>query len=533
MGAPPPNGRPAPEVDGDSFDLRALFGTIRRSLWLIVLITAVCAAAGYGFSRLQTKQYTSSASVLLSVPSAVPGVSLSDPSATPDSVTATNFELASQDVVARQTAQRLLQTGHPAAADAVGNVKVSIAGTSLVLKAQAQAKTPADAALVANTFAAEYIDFLRTTARNDVLNAQRLVQQQENRLTTQLNGLSPGAPTGQLRAQIASLRSRVLDLGTTASLQTGNASIIEAAVPSDVPSSPKPRQDILIGAFAGFLLGLILALTRAQLDRRLNTAEEIEQLFDQSILARIPQSDILGRNHRMPRDLPLLEAESFRMLRANLRYSMHDDIKTLLVTSAVIEDGKTTVSFYLAALAAASRGQRVLLIEADVRRPTLARKLGLPRNFGLSTLISDGLRAPLSHYCHQVPIAQHENGTAETLTMDVLLAGKTPANAAEMLESEYMRQVIQTAEREYDFIVIDTPPAAIVSDAIPLMGQVQAVLVVARMGRVTTVEAKRLRDQLEKVGAPTCGLVVNFATMNEGGYYAYGYDGRGRARLPA
>jgi len=209
-------------------------------------------------------------------------------------------------------------------------------------------------------------------------------------------------------------------------------------------------------------------------------------------------------------------------LRANLRY-LHagGELNSVLVTSPTVEEGKSTVSFNLAAAVAAT-GVRVLLIEADLRKPRLARMLGLSRNFGLTALLG-GKRQHLEEVVHQIPISPRTNGNGSVRTMDVLLAGPPARNPSELLDSDRMREVLVEAEDKYDLVIIDTPPATVVSDAIPLMKHVNAVLVVGRVGKLTMSGAARLREQLEKVQAPTIGVVANFTTLKDGGYTGGGY----------
>jgi capsular exopolysaccharide synthesis family protein len=513
----------APEPRGT--DLRTLLGVIRRNAWLVVLACVVCAGAAYAISSRQDKQYTASASVLLRAPSPLPTPFI-DPSNTPERDTATDFAIASQDVVKGRAARALERVGEPRAAAAVEDIELTIEDNSDVLIVEATAGSPAEAARVSNVFAKQYIEFRRSSDRASLLEAQQLVQKE---LALQRERLADDDLTSvqeqQARSQIASLRKRDSQLGTLAALQTGNTTLVEKANPPLKASAPKPTRDLLIGAFAGLLLGLALALGRDQLDRRVRRSEDVETLMDLPVFGRVRRSSALRQATRMPDDLPIVDAEAFRMLRANLRFAgpHGEPVKSVLITSAAIEDGKTTIAFYTAAVAAAN-GQRVLLIEADVRRPVLASKLGLPKGDGLSAVLA-GAPGHYTDYCRQVPVAMQGD---ESLTLDVLLGGKQPRNAAELIDSQRMTDVLTDAKDQYDLVVIDTPPVPIVSDAIPLMGQVDAVLVVARVGSITTQEMGRLRDQLEKVDAPTLGVIANCVPVHEGGYYAHGYDGVAR-----
>ena len=207
------------------------------------------------------------------------------------------------------------------------------------------------------------------------------------------------------------------------------------------------------------------------------------------------------------------------MLRANLRFLNTDkELRSVVVTSAASGDGKTTVALNLA-MADASVGRNVLLIEADMRRPSIAKRLGLAGAGGLATYLARP-EAKLADVIQRVPVTQGANGSAR-LAMDVVVSGAIPGNPSELINSERMRRLIGEAERKYDLVVIDTSPVGIVADAIPLMSEASAVIVVSRVGRITSVEANALRDQLERIDAPAFGLVANFAGARDKGYGYY------------
>jgi capsular exopolysaccharide synthesis family protein len=214
------------------------------------------------------------------------------------------------------------------------------------------------------------------------------------------------------------------------------------------------------------------------------------------------------------------DAEAFQMLRANMRFLSTDkELRSVVVTSPGVGDGKSTVSMNLAK-ADASVGKRVLLIEADLRRPRLGVQLGIGDETGLAAYLGDP-SLDLVDVTRRVPVAHHDNGSATPLTMDVVVAGRVPGNPSELVNSDRMLELVEEAEREYDLVVIDTSPAGLVADAIPLMSRATAVIIVGRVGRITNSEADNLRDQLERIDAPTFGLVANFTGGESGGYGYY------------
>jgi succinoglycan biosynthesis transport protein ExoP len=515
---------------GMAFD--TLLAVLRRRVGLILLAVIVAAGGALGLSLLQDKRYSATASILPQTADANQEL-FGSPTTSPNQQ-AVNFGLATPDVIERRAARRLEAKRQLDTAAAVSSVKVSAQGGSestqtgpSLIKVKATAKQPATAARAANAFADEFVAFQRDAERARIRQTRLLLKSELARLSAAKRraaksaggtGAKTGAAAQRIRSltqRIRTLQSRSEDLTILSSLQTGNAAVIDRATPPASPSSPKPARNTLIGVFAGLLVGLGLALVREQQDRRLRDPKELEEAFGVPVLARLPESRALGRQSNVIHDLPPYEAEGFRMLRANLRYlEPSREINSVLVTSPSVEDGKSTVAFHLAAGAAAT-GLDVLLIEADVRRPVLGRLLGLPVDEGLLSVLS-GKRVSLGDVCHEVLLPRSTNGGSAP-TMDVVPVGHVTPDASELIESERMRELISEAKRNYALVVIDAPPAGLVSDAIPLMSQVSAVIVVGRMGRITSKDAGSLREQLDKINAPTIGVVANF-TSAENGY---------------
>jgi capsular exopolysaccharide synthesis family protein len=304
------------------------------------------------------------------------------------------------------------------------------------------------------------------------------------------------------------LETRRRQLEVLGALQTGNAELVQPAVAPESPSSPKTARNIALGLLLGIFLGVGLALLREELDRRVRDIDDVEELFGLPVLGTIPQSRAIPELDPGKELVPTgMEGEAFRMLRANLRYFNVDrEIKTILVTSAAQQDGKTTVSWNVA-LADARAGERVLLLEADLRRPTIAQNLGLPTP-------EDGLSLVLAGASKPEEAIQKIHG------VDVLLAGPLPPNPAALIESKRMGELLAWAESEYDRVIIDTPPASIVADALSLFNRVGGVVIVTRLLQSRRAAATSLREQLTNTGAPVLGIVVNgVAPPSDSSYY--------------
>ena len=276
------------------------------------------------------------------------------------------------------------------------------------------------------------------------------------------------------------------------------------------------------------MLGLGLALGLEQFDRRIRRPEELQELLNLPVMGTIPETRMI-RDGGSPLTGDWHSAESFRMLRASLQYfDVDHELKLILVTSASPNDGKTTTSLGLA-LAAAGPGSKVLLLEADLRRPSLASVLGLKPGPGLSGVLSR--KAPLAEAVQSIKMQPSDGVHGGVASIDVLVAGPHPPNAAAMLESQAMERLLNAAEKAYDMVVIDTSPVGVISDPIPLFDQVDGVVLVTRMGEATRDALTRLKRQLDNVKAPLVGVVAN-GVVRSGGRGAYAYYGDPKAKGP-
>ena len=277
-------------------------------------------------------------------------------------------------------------------------------------------------------------------------------------------------------------------------------------------------------ACLGLLLGLGVAFLLERLDRRIREPKDLEALYGLPLLGVVPESKALSRSTRGGGDaravLPPGESESFQLIRAHLRYFNVDrQLHTLLVASAAPGDGKTTIARHLAG-AAARVGSRVLLLEADLRRPTLAQQLDAQSGPGLADVLIGAV--PLGEATQTIDLDAPLGEGAKRRTLDVLVAGATlPPNPGELIESRAMETLLERAQSTYDLIVIDTPPLTAVSDAFPLLRKVDGVVIVGRVGRNRRDVAQRLHETLSGAGAPLLGVIANGFKARRNAPYSY------------
>ncbi len=471
---------------------------VRRNLVLLLICFAVVPAAALVYSLLQTKEYTASASLLFGATSLDQKLSASGVSSEtdPERAAATNLKLVSLDRIAVLTAEAIDESGVTPGTISE-SVSVSPEGESDLISIDATDESPAFATRLANTFARQYVSFRREIDRTKVAKAQALIE-------ARIAELSPSERTSEAGAD---LERRQRQLEVLSALQTGDAELVQPATVPSSPSSPKTSRNVALGILLGILLGIGLALLREQFDRRVRDIDDVEAVFDLPVLGTIPQSRAILNSGPGSQLAPTgMEGEAFRMLRVNLRYfSVDRDVKTVLITSAAPQDGKTTVAWNLA-LADARAGERVLYLEADLRRPSLGETLGIESDEGLSLVLAGAGEAPAA--------IQKVQG------VDLIPAGMLPPNPAELLESQRMVDLLAWAEAEYDRVIVDTPPAAVVADAISLFNRVDGVLIVTRLQRSPREAAEHLHEQLAHTDAPVLGVVVNgVGAHSDSSYY--------------
>jgi succinoglycan biosynthesis transport protein ExoP len=500
--------------------LRAL----RRRWWLVPTCWVIVVATAAAFSFTAQKQYSASSGLLFRDPGfdqKLFGTTFLAPNKDPVREAATNVKLVSLDIVAERTAPAFPGL---TAADISSKIKAAAEGQSDVVSVTATDPDPVRARRLANEFAQQYIAFRRNSDRAKIRGAQALVQQRIATLT----------PRQRLNTEGRSLSERADQLQVLASLQTGNAELVQFAQTPTSPSSPRVKRNLFFGAVLGLLLGVAAALLLHRLDRRLREPDELEEAFGLPVIGAIPRSAAFarGKTHIVPDEIEIAhgEAEAFRLLRARMRYFNVDrEVRTVLIVSAVPADGKTTVAVHLAA-AAASSGARALLLEADLRRPAVSQRVGSVASVGLAEMLTHGVELP--DVLREISI---QNGSADPAaghaSFDLITAGFPPPNPHELIESKRMAELLQELSSDYDLVVIDTPPLLSVSDAIPLIGRVDGVLIVSRLGVTTSDAARRLASELKGLNAPVLGVVANGLRTRAQAYY-YGYEPE-RARTPA
>ena len=326
------------------------------------------------------------------------------------------------------------------------------------------------------------------------------------------------------------LYEELMDKLRTAEVQAGLESVeIDIVDQAVIPASPSisPRSTIVLTwTGLGGIAGILLAFLLESLDTGLRSIAEIESVTELPSLAIVPRAkraspEQLADLSTVERNLNVLTqpksqfTEAFRSLRTALLLSTTEhEPKFILFTSATPSEGKTTTASNLAVILS-QRGTRVLLIDADLRRPNVHHRFGLNGKLGLSTVLSG-----------QTTLEDSVQRVAEVPNLDILASGPVPPFPTEMLSSDAMSALLQRTGELYTHVIIDSAPILSVTDGILLSRQVDAVVMVVRHGKSSKHIVRRGRDLLVRSGAPLAGIVLNAVDLNSPEYYGYyGYSG--------
>jgi Mrp family chromosome partitioning ATPase/capsular polysaccharide biosynthesis protein len=498
--------------------LRDYLRILREHRGLIIAVAALAAATALLLSALQEDEYTARSSLVFigETPDLSLVGTLSAQVDTPAQRAAVGARKVESPGVLRRvrTAARidLTTTDLEKTIEAVAD---SQSGEVLIT---AKARTARLAARLANEAARQTQRVESTESRKRFARAARRLQRRFERLRN---------PTASTEASYTDSISRLQSLSEVAN----PVNITTRADVPDAPSSPKPIRNTLLGLFLGLILGLLLAILRHSLDRRLHGAHDIQAELDLPLLGHV-RDDALGHTGFAGNGRELNEAdlESFRILRMNLDFLNVDaPLRSVVVTSAVPEEGKTTVSTSLA-FASAIVGRRTLLVECDLRRPALASRLGVAAAPGLTDYLS-GKSAPrdvLQAIEFEDVGGRNGRGGEDDLSpagnnFVCITAGTSTPHPAELLASERFRGFLKQVTDAYDVVILDSSPLLSVVDTRELLPLVDGVLLCMRSAQTTRDQARAAKAALEHFSNRPAGLVVTGTRSHEEADYGYYY----------
>jgi capsular exopolysaccharide synthesis family protein len=507
--------------------LRDYLALLRRQRLVVLAVTLAFGGAALALSASQEPSYESQASIQtndLSRELAILGNADLPAATNPLVDAAVKSEEVTSLATARQVQRELKTDVSPERLQSA--ISARVGSQTIFVQITAEWDDANFATDVANAFAE-----VTVTEENN---------QFERQLETAIEVVKPRAEQDVLRDD-ASINLPVfnaqnqLSALTTLQAQVEDGTIVPAEIARraevpDAPSSPRTARNTVLGLIVGLALGLLAAFVRDSLDRRIRSAKDAHEAFGLPVLARVGKSALgstgLARSANGAGFATPADIESFRILRTNLAALLPGDApRTVLVTSGLPQEGKSTVASSLAAASAAA-GQRTLLVDGDLRRPVLAKRLGLPDTPGLSEYLSAD--AEPRDILNTVRLSAMGNGAKEPAAdADKLLvcipAGNPAGEPAELLASDRCRDFLGKVSRAYDLVVIDSSPLLASADPLELIPHVDSVLICVRLTDSHSDEARAVNEAVGLLPDRPIGLVVTGAGPSDGYYGYYGY----------
>ena len=489
----------------ESVTLLDYLRAVRQRWRLVALFVAVCAGTALGVSLSSEKQYDATVQLLLRGQESVDA--LFDPSGSaaardPERALNTEVQLIKIGPSAELVRRELNLDRTPE--DLLEQVEVTTSATSDIVELRVRDPDPIMAARIANALADAYVQFRIESARERYREAADLAQRQ-------LLALSPAdrrTPEG------LELQARRRDLHIAAGLQTGGAQVIRRANVPDDAARPRPKLAAGVGIVLGLLLGVGVALALNLIDRRLKDEHEVEQFFGLPVLAAIPRPA-----RRVAAFDDQAQREAYGLLASNLRAAeIGRTSSVIMITSPSPADGKTSVTIGVAR-AYARLGLRVVVIEADLRRPAFARYTDVSFSAGLTGVLRGGSVADELLWLDADTLLQTDGDTGSAGAIGILPAGDVPDNPQRTLSDPGVRLIIDIARTMSDIVLIDSAPLGTVNDAAVLAPHVEGVALVARLNQTTRDAARRAMRTVRNMEAKVLGVVVTDAAGEQHVYY--------------
>jgi non-specific protein-tyrosine kinase len=504
-------------------DYRHYLVVLRRHILVILILTLALGIAGYAYASSQTPMYEASALLLYE-----PQLDVTDPMGGTGYGNELAQELQLQNattiiggpVLAKRVQTRLPSSGASAPYSVSATVGYSdtesSSGVANTLTISVTSADPEVAAEVANYYAEEFVDWRVEKDRARLESAQEIIAQKLKELDTEAERAS---------SDFFLLSERLRDLEILAETVTGNFEFVIPATPPSEPYAPQPVRSAIMAGALGLLLGAVYAVLREKLNTRLGNYREVSDIMDLPVVGRIP---VIPQPSLQKGPLVVITeaegraAESLRALRSNIEFvSLGSEIRVLMVVSAQKGEGKSLVISNLATSLALS-GKKVVLVDADLRRPRVHALFGVRNIKGVSSVVAgiatldESLQSVTPLKTTKVrmggngdrPQAGEDNYGAEA-RLWLLTSGPIPPNPGEMVASQRFQDLVASlAKMSYDYILVDSPAFMSVGDATALARSADGILLLVNMSKTRRPILEEARDSLALLPAPRLGVIT-------------------------
>jgi non-specific protein-tyrosine kinase len=498
-------------------ELRAYLAIIWRRKWVIVVMVAVMVTVAVIGTLMATPTYEASTTLRILAATSGSAEWASYASKYAERLMGTYAEIAVSGPVLEELVERLGLDGPP-------QIEVEIVYNTELMRITAEDPNPTLAALASNTLGEILIYRTEELYSGSGRSAQEILSTQLDRIEHELDqsrreyeDLVAQFPEDDERITAASrsigvkeetyimLLEQYEEARLREAMLANTLSIVEPAVTPKAPSKPRKGLNIALGFVAGLAGGIGLSFLFENLDTTLYATEQIEEVTELPVIGRIPtarrQQQVALFNSNSP------QREAFRRLRTNILTLDHDEpLRALLVTSAEPKEGKSTVAANLA-LAIAQSGRNVIVVDGDLRVPTLHRIFGLSNEIGLSSVLKR--EATLDEALQ----------SSKTPGVQVLTSGPLPPNPAELVDSPEMSALIEQLAQQFDVVLLDTPALLAVTDALVLAPAADGVVLVVGCAQARREAVRAACRHLADVKARSIGVVVNRAEKGSSYYY--------------
>ena len=526
-----PGVRESPETHS----LRDYLNILWRRKWVIVLIVALTTAAAFLASSRQPKVYEASADLIyerqVEVSSSITGQGYSDANERTVQLLSVGSIVASPDMQARAAGVLESQgyadpayelASEPVTADAAG----ATSAMSSVVRITASSHDPELSAAVANAYAVAFVDY-----RRQMVKAQ--FQRGIDVVGAKMDAYPPGAHD---TTEYLVLQQRLQDLQLLRDTATGNFRVLVPAEVPGSPSSPKPVQSALLGFGVGLIVAIGLVVLLEQFDTRLRRPEDVALIFKRPVLGRLPRipQRLLSEGAVVALRHPDGEvAEALRVVRTNLEFiGVDESIRSAVVTSCVPGEGKSLTLVNLA-VALAMGGKKVVVVDADLRRPRQHTYFSLRNDRGVSTVatgrstLEESLQPVSVAYLESAPVvrdfAAWAGGTEAQSRLYVLTSGPIPPNPGEIVSSQRFSDLIEELTGQADMVLVDSPAMLPVGDTAAIAPKVGGVVFLVDMQVARRPQVVAAAEQLQRLPTRVLGIVVRADRQRGGSGYGSGY----------